>query len=575
MSTRRSARVLAGPCWRPPSLGAPLVLGRRGRTRAEATVTFSVTLPVRATDWTDNVTLPRFDAASASCAPSTSRIEAAPRGHRAASRTSRPAAASLTTRLVRDRHRRPARRRRDDDRHGPARSVTRTDDLAAFDGDHRPRRCLRADRQRRRRRQTTDRHAHRARRPDALHRHRHRSCCRAPGTDTSIPPAPARCRRRAQHLGRRRRDRHLHLRVRHPAARPAHHRRRRRPPSPPTPTPSSPSPPRPAPPPSAGSPRPPAPAPGPRARARGSAHLGAGDDGLSTFSVRATDAAGNVGDGQPPAASPSTGSRPRQPVLTFDAAGPRPERPPDVGLHRSRPGATARCSLDGAAPAAVQLALRRRPDRGRRRPAHLLGVRRRRRRQHRAGRRRHLRARPRWPPRRPPSPPRRRAPATTPPRPGPSSSPRDAVAASCSVDGGPYTSCGTLVHRRPVRRRRRRPHHRGPQRATRPATRARATTGTYRPRSTRARRAHHHQPAVAVERHQPGLDASPPTPARPPSAASTRARGHPAPAPSRRRSGPGATACTCSPSGPPTPPATAGRRRPRPTRSTPPRPARR
>ena len=38
--------------------------------------------------------------------------------------------------------------------------------------------------------------------------------------------------------------------------------------------------------------------------------LGAGDDGLYTFSVRATDAAGNVGAGEHPNASPSTGRRP-------------------------------------------------------------------------------------------------------------------------------------------------------------------------------------------------------------------------------------------------------------------------
>ena len=43
-------------------LGAPLLLGGVA-SGAEATVTFSATLPVRATNWNQNVSLPRFNAA--------------------------------------------------------------------------------------------------------------------------------------------------------------------------------------------------------------------------------------------------------------------------------------------------------------------------------------------------------------------------------------------------------------------------------------------------------------------------------------------------------------------------------
>ena len=106
---------------------------------------------------------------------------------------------------------------------------------------------------------------------------------------------------------------------------------------------------------------------------------------------------------------------------------------------------------------------------------------------------------------------------------------------------------------------------------TRPATRAPRPSSTYDLDRARARRAHHHEPTVALERDHARLEHHAPRPAT-----TTECRLDAGPWLAvhrlvhddlRRR---GATACTCSPSAPPTRPGTAGPRRPPPTRSTPP-----
>lgn len=171
-------------------------------------------------------------------------------------------------------------------------------------------------------------------------------------------------------------------------------------------------------------------------------HLGPGDDGLSTFSVRAIDAAGNVGV---TATASFTLDRvpPVQPVLTFQPP-PLGQSPNPTWAFTVESGATARCSLDASpasacsSPFGADLTL--------------------------AGDGPHTfalfavdAAGNAGPPildtytldRLAPAPPT----ITTPPAtPGNDPTPSwgfelaaDAATASCAVDGGPYTACGTSV----------------------------------------------------------------------------------------------------------------------------------
>ncbi len=73
--------------------------------------------------------------------------------------------------------------------------------------------------------------------------------------------------------------------------------------------------------------------------------LGLGDDGLSTFSVRATDAAGNVSD---PTTRSFTLDRVAPPAPTFTSTPlPLSQNPRPVWAFTTEVGATARCTLDG------------------------------------------------------------------------------------------------------------------------------------------------------------------------------------------------------------------------------------
>ena len=340
---------------------------------------------------------------------------------------------------------------------------------------------------------------------------------------------------------------------------------------------SSPSPPSPAPPPSAGSPRPssdryvgalhepldPATSPGT-------------DDGLYTFSVRATDAAGNVGHRRRRGPSPSTASPPST-RLDVRAAGPRPAARTPTWAFTIEPGATARCSLDGVRAGAVHLAVHRRPRHGRPTaptPSRCVAV-------DAAGnagpadRSTPTRSTARRP----------LAPTITAPPASPGNDPTPDLGDRA---GGRRDDRDLLGRRR----------HRTP-RAARPFTAdlsaaadgphtiavrnadaagnqsAAATSSTYDLDRGRARRPDHHR----AHRRRPtsprptwGITRRAPAP--PPSAGSTPAPGRRAPARSRPRSVRAATACTCSRCGPPTPPATAAPRRPPPTRldTTRPRP---
>ena len=273
--------------------------------------------------------------------------------------------------------------------------------------------------------------------------------------------------------------------------------------------------------------------------------------------------------GERPEASPSTGPRPLQPVLTFE--------PPPLGqsAHPTwaftiETGATARCSLDWSVAHRLQLAVRAGPQRRRRRQPHLLRLRRRRRRQHRTGRARHLRARSAGPCR--------------PDHHHPTGEPRQRPDPDLGDPARARRRDRELLGRRwPVHRRAAPP---SPPTCPPPpmaCTPSRCATPTgrqpehldrrhLRPRSPRPGRPHHHEPTVALERDHAGLEHRVRWPGRTRSAASMRGRGSRAPDRSRRRSRRGATACTCSPSAPPTGRGTEDPRRPPPTRSTPPHP---
>ena len=225
--------------------------------------------------------------------------------------------------------------------------------------------------------------------------------------------------------------------------------------------------------------------PGGRARARGSVTLGPTGDGPYAFAVRATDAIGNVNEAAT-RASPSTAWRP-PPALPYVASSAR-SRCSAAGRSRSDPGATARCSLDGPAPAPCTspftVDLVALPD-----GSHTLTCRRRRRRQRRPAGSVELAL-----DRRLPSPPTVTAPpdhaGTTPRRPGRSTwapAPPRPPAPSTA----PRRSPAEPLHRRPGRRRRRRPHLRRPRRRRGRQPRAcghRALPP--RPRRSPARRSH-------------------------------------------------------------------------------------
>ena len=246
-----------------------------------------------------------------------------------------PSPATLATRAVRDRGRRPARRDGNDDRSRAAHRQPhrRPGRLRRH---HRPRGRVGPDRDASTATQTTTITLTAPTDLALFTGQRHRSCCRARApTPRSRPRRPDVDADLSTSVGADG-DRHLHLRVRHPSARPAHdrvvparlHRRPqprhhlhrgggRRHGVPARHAHQSPA---------AG-----APCTSPWLGA-----LGAGDDGLYSFSVRATDAAGNVGAASDAQLHPRPDGAPSTSV-DVRAAAPRAERRTRRGRSRSRP----------------------------------------------------------------------------------------------------------------------------------------------------------------------------------------------------------------------------------------------
>jgi hypothetical protein len=342
VSAPRAHRVAAGTL-ATALFAAPLVLGSPAGA-AEDTVTYSVTVPVRPTDWTDSVGFPRFDAALgelrsvdvtiAAHLDATMRIE---------NLTSLPQ--SLTTRLSATVTL---------SRPGPAGttigvahpSVTRTDDLAAFDLvlDHSGASGETAAESH----DVVDSTSLTGAADLTLFTGTGTITLPLAGVGTSVPPAPPS-------------DADLDTAVGATVTLTYTYVSDTRPPDPPTIVTSPPA--------FTADPNPSVTftaEPGATTECRlatpsaaggwsvctspWSRNLTAGDDGLYTFHVRATDAAGNVGA---PATRGFTLDRaaPTQPVLTFE--------PPALGRNplptwafTIEAGATARCSLDGSTPAA-------------------------------------------------------------------------------------------------------------------------------------------------------------------------------------------------------------------------------